>query len=82
MTVPGHGASPFTSRELLPQEEKIAIRHSGKKPTIGVPKESSKNEHRVGLIPHSVRILVSRGHRVLIERNAGLRSNYSDHEYS
>lgn len=70
------------SSELLPQEEKIAVRTKGKKPSIGVPKEDGSYEHRVGLIPHSVRILVGKGHRVMIETGAGESSNYSDHEYA
>ena len=76
------GTTPFSSEQLLPQEEKIAVHSKGGKPSIGVPKERSMHEHRVGLIPHSVRILVSKGHRVVIEQGAGEDSNYKDHEYS
>ena len=41
---------------------------------IGIPKEIKNNENRVALTPAGVHSLVSRGHRVLIESNAGLGS--------
>ena len=39
---------------------------------IGIPKEIKNNENRVALTPAGVQSLVGRGHRVLIETNAGL----------
>jgi alanine dehydrogenase len=48
---------------------------------IGVPKEIKDNEYRVGLTPDSVRELVSAGHEVLIEENAGSSIGYADHHY-
>ena len=48
---------------------------------IGIPKEIKAQEYRVGLIPSAVADLVSAGHKVLIEREAGLGSGYSDDEY-
>ena len=41
---------------------------------IGIPKEIKNNENRVALTPAGVQSLVGRGHRVLIETNAGLGS--------
>jgi alanine dehydrogenase len=38
---------------------------------VGVPKESKIGEYRVSLVPESVQVLASRGHRVLVERDAG-----------
>ena len=38
---------------------------------IGIPKEIKNHEYRVGLTPASARELVARGHRVLIQSNAG-----------
>lgn len=43
---------------------------------IGIPKEIKNNENRVALTPAGVHSLVSRGHRVLIETNAGLGSGF------
>jgi alanine dehydrogenase len=82
MSNPGKSSFSYTSESFLPQEEKIAVRSSGKKPSIGVAKETVLDEHRVALIPHSVSILVSRGHRVILQSGAGLLSNYDDHEYA
>jgi alanine dehydrogenase len=38
---------------------------------IGVPKEIKVHEYRVGLTPESVRELVARGHRVMVQWDAG-----------
>ncbi len=48
---------------------------------IGVPKEIKTLEHRVGLVPSSVKEFTSRGHKVLIETNAGAAINFSDSDY-
>ncbi len=48
---------------------------------IGVVREIKDQEDRVGLTPEDVRVLVERGHRVLVERNAGAGSNFSNEEY-
>jgi len=48
---------------------------------IGIPKEIKNNENRVALTPAGVYSLVSRGHRVLIETNAGLGSGFTDADY-
>lgn len=48
---------------------------------IGVPKETKVHEYRVGLTPESVRELVSRGHRVIVETRAGDAIGASDTDY-
>ena len=48
---------------------------------IGVPKEIKNHEYRVGLTPSSVRELTSRGHSVLVERNAGTGIGAADSAY-
>ncbi len=48
---------------------------------IGTPKEIKSDEHRVGLVPSSVRELVSNGHRVMIETHAGAGIGFSDADY-
>lgn len=48
---------------------------------IGVPKEIKTREFRVGLIPSSVAELVRRGHRVLVETQAGKGISADDREY-
>jgi len=48
---------------------------------IGVPKEIKKSENRVSLTPMGVEVLVQEGHKVLVEKNAGLGSGFADREY-
>ncbi|MBV1914397.1 MAG: alanine dehydrogenase [Pseudomonadales bacterium] len=48
---------------------------------IAVPKELKNQEHRVGLVPGSVRELVLGGHQVLVETNASIGIGYSDQDY-
>lgn len=48
---------------------------------IGVPKEIKNHEYRVGMIPASVRELISHGHQVLVETNAGAGIGFSDDDY-
>lgn len=48
---------------------------------IGLPREIKDNESRVGMTPGAVRALCRRGHRVLVEQNAGIGSSLADAEY-
>lgn len=48
---------------------------------IGCPKEIKTHEYRVGLVPSSVKELISHGHEVLIESGAGDGINYTDDVY-
>lgn len=48
---------------------------------VGVPKEIKPAENRVALVPAGAEMLVANGHRVLIEKNAGLGSGFSDDDY-
>src|SRR5580698_10484326 len=48
---------------------------------IGVPKEIKTDEYRVALTPAGARELSGAGHRVLIERGAGLGSSIADGDY-
>ena len=48
---------------------------------IGVPKEIKDQEFRVGLSPHSVRVLTDKGHSVAVETGAGGGSGFSDRDY-
>jgi alanine dehydrogenase len=45
---------------------------------IGVPKEIKDNENRVAAIPAFVQALVARGHKVLVQKGAGLGSGIAD----
>ncbi|GAA4816258.1 alanine dehydrogenase [Sphingosinicella ginsenosidimutans] len=48
---------------------------------IGVPKEIKNHEYRVGLTPPSVAELVSAGHEVVVETNAGAGIDFEDSDY-
>ncbi|MEW6163048.1 MAG: alanine dehydrogenase [Nitrospirota bacterium] len=48
---------------------------------IGVPKEIKPEENRIAVVPGGVESLVHRGHKVIIEKGAGLGSGFSDEEY-
>ncbi|MEN3026886.1 MAG: alanine dehydrogenase [Chlorobiota bacterium] len=48
---------------------------------IGVPREIKPGENRVALTPSGVEILRQHGHTVLVERNAGIGSGFSDEAY-
>jgi alanine dehydrogenase len=48
---------------------------------IGVPKEIKPDEYRVAVVPGGVEQLKRAGHRVLIERGAGVGSGIADADY-
>jgi alanine dehydrogenase len=48
---------------------------------VGVPKEIKNHEYRVGMTPSSVRELTSRGHQVLVQKNAGTEIGLTDEQY-
>lgn len=48
---------------------------------IGVPKEIKTLEHRVGLVPSSVKEFTTQGHTVLVETGAGAAINFTDDIY-
>ncbi|HET6761527.1 MAG TPA: Re/Si-specific NAD(P)(+) transhydrogenase subunit alpha [Gemmatimonadaceae bacterium] len=49
---------------------------------IGVPREIANGERRVALVPEVVSQLGKAGHRVVVERGAGLRAGFTDEAYS
>ena len=48
---------------------------------IGVPREIKTNENRVGLTPAGSEVLISAGHKVFVEKDAGTGSGFSDEDY-
>ncbi|MEN6452544.1 MAG: alanine dehydrogenase [Thermoguttaceae bacterium] len=49
---------------------------------VGVPKETKRDEYRVALLPVGAEELTRAGHKVLVERGAGLGSGLTDQEYA
>ena len=74
--------TPFSQRDLLPQEEMLEIQKKKGELFIGLPKETSYQEKRVCLTPDAVAAITANGHRILIESKAGLDANFSDSDYS
>jgi alanine dehydrogenase len=58
-----------------PPTNRIARMH------IGVPREIKPEENRVALTPSGVAALVAHGHRVSVERGAGVGSRFADESY-
>ncbi len=48
---------------------------------VGVPREVKTDEYRTALLPVGAQLLVQDGHRVLIEKDAGLGSGYDNETY-
>ena len=48
---------------------------------IGVPKEIKLQEHRIGLTPESAKILINKGHEVLVENNGGFEAGFTNENY-
>lgn len=49
---------------------------------IGVPKEIKEAEHRVAIIPAGVQALRAKGHRVMVQRGAGIGSGLPDDAFA
>src|SRR5580693_5472271 len=62
-------------------EETLDIKPVGAQLHIGIPKETAFQENRIALTPEAVSVLVSNGHEVVIEHNAGEAAHYRDKDY-
>ena len=63
-------------------EETLDVKPKGVPLNIGIPKEVAFQENRIALTPDAVGVLISNGHDVIIEHNAGEASHYRDKDYS
>ena len=72
----------FSEGKYQTQAEMLQLQRKSNSLFIGIPKETTLQESRVALVPSSVATLIKHGHRVVIETDAGAKSNYSDHAYS
>ncbi|MDF9830979.1 alanine dehydrogenase [Parabacteroides sp. PF5-6] len=71
-----------TQGSYNPQELLKEIGKSNNRLLIGIPRERIGGERRLALTPEAVDMLTDAGHRVLVEKDAGLGINYSDNHYS
>ena len=72
----------LTQGGLQTQPETLAVSRKRGKMSIGIPKEITPQEHRIALVPSSIAALVAYGHRVVVEKEAGKKANYTDHRFS
>lgn len=63
-------------------EETLDIKPRAEGMMIGIPKEIAFQENRIALTPDAVSVLISNGHRIMIEHNAGEASHFRDKDYS
>jgi alanine dehydrogenase len=72
--------SPSFTYETL--EETLDVKPKGAQLHIGIPKETAFQENRIAITPDGVGVLVSNGHKVVMETKAGDGSKYTDKDYS
>jgi alanine dehydrogenase len=63
-------------------EETLDVKPQGAQLHIGIPKETAFQENRIALTPDAVGVLISNGHNVVIEHNAGDAAHFRDKDYS
>ena len=75
---------PFVSTSFSYEtlEETLDIKPKGARLHIGIPKETAFQENRIALTPDAVSVLISNGHQVTIEHNAGEAAHFADKDYS
>ncbi|GAA4303089.1 alanine dehydrogenase [Compostibacter hankyongensis] len=66
----------------VPMAEKLDVREKHPRLFISIPRETSFQENRIALTPEAVSVLVSNGHRVMVEQKAGEGSHFYDTDYS
>jgi len=67
---------------LTPQEAPVMIKSKAANAIrIGLPKESTFQENRVGLSPQAANLLVANGHEVIVEAGAGREAKFYDDDY-
>lgn len=71
-----------TSFSFETLEETLDIKPKGAQLNIGIPKETAFQENRIALTPDAVGVLVSNGHNVVIENNAGEAAHFRNRDYT
>jgi alanine dehydrogenase len=60
----------------------LEVGKQNKQLVIGIPKESDTTESRVPLTPEAVEMLVKEGHEIILEKEVGKLTNYTDRDYA
>jgi alanine dehydrogenase len=71
-----------TKQQLMPREEMLEVADSGRRFSIGLPREMSYQEKRIALVPAAVKMLVENDHEVIVQRNAGQAAYFTNQEYA
>jgi len=67
---------------LAPEEAPVMIKSkTANAVRIGIPKETTFQETRVGLSPQAANLLVANGHEVIVEAGAGREAKFYDEDY-
>jgi len=74
-----HVSASFSYETL---EETLDVKPKGARLQIGIPKETSFQENRIALTPDAIGVLVSNGHKVVVEHLAGEGAHFSEKDYS
>ena len=72
----------FTEGQYQTQTEVLEVQGKSGSITIGIPKEEGNDENRLSLVPNSIRTLTGYGHHIIVEKEAGLKSNFTDHDFA
>jgi alanine dehydrogenase len=80
---PAFGFSELAKQaSLQPKEALFEVFQPHKSLYIGVPKETTLQEHRVPLTPSSVQVLVNNGNEIWIESGTGSGAGFTDKDFS
>lgn len=71
-----------TFAKLTTQTETLEVARKHQRLFIGIPRETTLQENRVALIPHSVATLTAHGHRVVVQAGAGEKARFNDLDYT
>ncbi len=69
-------------QSLMPQEILEERKAGGKVISFGLPKEIHHHENRILFTPYDAGLLVSHGHKVLLQSGAGDAARFSNEEYA
>jgi len=77
-----HIPKSLTEGQYETKEQLLSVAEKRSEMFVGIPREVSQHENRVALVPSSVTPLAAAGIRVIVETEAGEKSNFTDHDYS
>jgi alanine dehydrogenase len=64
------------------QTERLDVAPKHQQLFIGILRETTLQENRVALVPHSVATLAAHGHRIVVQSGAGEKSRFTDRDFA